>query len=873
MQLRRLDVENIRSYERGQLDLAAGTTLVVGDVGAGKSSLLYAIEMALFGVAEIDATYLVRHGAHHAEVDVRFEDGNHRYEIVRRFRRVRRKGRETFESEKITFRVDGAPTTYTPTEIRARVIELLGFPDNPNPQAHSDLWRWAIYVPQEQMREILSAKPQERLETIRKALGVERFRIAAENAEDLAAELRAAARHRREAAGRLAYHDRDFAEATAAADRLRQERVGLAEQIHRRTDALTAARTEVEALARQVQVGESAVRELEGAEREDAGDASALVDRARTIAERRRELDRRRDEVAVAARDAERLPARSTALAEREEAVRLARAELDRHAEASRALAAARAALEAAERRLAEAIDGERRAAGLEEEARQGLAVAAGEGPAHEPPAPTPAPLAEIDRRLADARAAERTSADELVRHRHDLAEVDELLAAGVCPRCRQTVDPLAFGPHRREAEAATSAAEARHASAVAARERLEAERQARERYERAHDRWVEVEKRRATLRAALAARSAERAAARSALEAAGTGARAAREQVAALAPREEAARALAERLAAAEAARDAARRELEGARLADERARALSAAVDALAIEIARSAEEVALLERRRAERAGRLGELRAEIAAAAATRAKFDAARGRLTVAESALADDRGALVRADTRLDNELRRRDAAERGRAERALLTAEAAERDQRAAWVAGPFHERLLAMEGELLAHAQEAFDRHFVRFFASLVDDPGLVARTGGGFTPEVLIEGEPTPPEALSGGERTALALAFRLALSTVVRSLGGVRLQTLLLDEPTDGFSAEQVVRMGELLGALELPQVVIVSHEAQLTSIADRTIRVVKRDGRAVLEADARATPDEPASAPSAAEPAPPAPPPERPAPAS
>lgn len=156
MQLRRLDVENIRSYERDGLDLAAGTTLVVGDVGAGKSSLLYAIEMALFGVAEIDAAYLVRHGASHAVVRVRFEDAEHAYEIERRFRRLRRKGRETFESERISFRVDGAATTYTPTEIRHRVIELLGFPDNPNPQAHSDLWRWAIYVPQEQMREILA---------------------------------------------------------------------------------------------------------------------------------------------------------------------------------------------------------------------------------------------------------------------------------------------------------------------------------------------------------------------------------------------------------------------------------------------------------------------------------------------------------------------------------------------------------------------------------------------------------------------------------------------------------------------------------------------------------------------------------------------
>ena len=221
MQLRRLEVRNIRSYESGRVEFGPGTTLIVGDVGSGKTSLLYAIEMALFGVAEVDAPYLVRHGAPHAEVAVRFEDGDHRYDVSRRFRRIRRKGRESFESERITFREDGRETSYSATEVRQRVIELLGFPDNPNPQAHSDLWRWAIYVPQEKMREILSAKPQERLETIRKALGVERYRTAAENAQELSADLRGSARHRRESAERLAHHDLEFAEATEAADRLR----------------------------------------------------------------------------------------------------------------------------------------------------------------------------------------------------------------------------------------------------------------------------------------------------------------------------------------------------------------------------------------------------------------------------------------------------------------------------------------------------------------------------------------------------------------------------------------------------------------------------------------------------------------------------
>ena len=242
MQLRKLEVTNIRSFEDGQLDLGPGTTLLVGDVGAGKSSLLYAVEMALFGVAEVDAAYLVRHGTAHAEVAVTLQDDEHTYAIRRRFRRVRRRGRETFEPERLTYAEDGAPAAYSATEIRQRVIDLLGFPDNPNPHAHSDLWRWAIYVPQERMREILAAHPEERLETVRKALGVERYRLAAGNAQILAVDLRASARHRREEAGRMAHWETELADAHRESDRLQVERAALATAVAQQEAELLQAR-------------------------------------------------------------------------------------------------------------------------------------------------------------------------------------------------------------------------------------------------------------------------------------------------------------------------------------------------------------------------------------------------------------------------------------------------------------------------------------------------------------------------------------------------------------------------------------------------------------------------------------------------------
>jgi exonuclease SbcC len=257
---------------------------------------------------------------------------------------------------------------------------------------------------------------------------------------------------------------------------------------------------------------------------------------------------------------------------------------------------------------------------------------------------------------------------------------------------------------------------------------------------------------------------------------------------------------------------------------------------------------EETQGIDRRIAERSGRIEALAAKVREAAPLAERLGEVQARLREKEEELEVDRRALVRTDTQLDQAVRRVADSERGRAERARRVAEAEDLEAKAAWLAGPFRVAVLSMEQKILAHAQVMFERNFARYFAALIDDPALVARTDVAFTPAVAIEGEWTPAEALSGGERTSLALAFRLALAQVVRSLGSLRLDTVLLDEPTDGFSPEQVVRMGELLDTLSLPQVVLVSHEDALGAIADRVVRVRKTDGLSTLEVGGRAAED-------------------------
>jgi DNA repair protein SbcC/Rad50 len=53
-------------------------------------------------------------------------------------------------------------------------------------------------------------------------------------------------------------------------------------------------------------------------------------------------------------------------------------------------------------------------------------------------------------------------------------------------------------------------------------------------------------------------------------------------------------------------------------------------------------------------------------------------------------------------------------------------------------------------------------------------------------------------------------------------------------IILDEPTDGFSNEQLDRVRVVLDQLNLKQVIIVSHESKMEGFVDNIIRINKEN---------------------------------------
>ncbi len=108
--------------------------------------------------------------------------------------------------------------------------------------------------------------------------------------------------------------------------------------------------------------------------------------------------------------------------------------------------------------------------------------------------------------------------------------------------------------------------------------------------------------------------------------------------------------------------------------------------------------------------------------------------------------------------------------------------------------------------------------------------------------FTPIIEQNGYELLFENMSGGERTSCALAYRLALNKSINDLiTTIKTRDLIiLDEPTDGFSSEQLERVRDVITQLNIKQIIIVSHEAKIESFADSVIRITKENHASAIK---------------------------------
>ena len=149
-------------------------------------------------------------------------------------------------------------------------------------------------------------------------------------------------------------------------------------------------------------------------------------------------------------------------------------------------------------------------------------------------------------------------------------------------------------------------------------------------------------------------------------------------------------------------------------------------------------------------------------------------------------------------------------------------------------WMEDYFLPLCHTIEKQVMISVHNMFNQLFQEWFSLLIDDENVFARIDESFTPVIEQNGYEIIFGNLSGGEKTSAALAYRLALNRVINDIiHEIRTKELLiLDEPTDGFSSEQLDKVRDVLEKMPLRQTIIVSHETKIESFVDNVIHIGK-----------------------------------------
>lgn len=186
MKLNKLILKNIRSYEEEEISFREGSTLLSGDVGSGKTTILLAIEYALFGLQPGQkGAALLKHNADLGSVTLECTiDGQ---EIV--IERVMKRSQKSVNQEYTAITINGAKEELSITELKTKILELLGYPMD-FLKKNNLLYRYTVYTPQEEMKEIILEDPESRLDVLRHIFGIDRYKTIKENTALVALKLR-----------------------------------------------------------------------------------------------------------------------------------------------------------------------------------------------------------------------------------------------------------------------------------------------------------------------------------------------------------------------------------------------------------------------------------------------------------------------------------------------------------------------------------------------------------------------------------------------------------------------------------------------------------------------------------------------------------
>src|SRR3989344_4725790 len=186
MKIKKITLNNIRSYSSESLILPSGSTLLSGDVGAGKTTILLAIEHAFFGLQPGQrGSSLLSNKEDEGSIILDFEIDNQEITIERKLKR----GSKTITQDYASLTINGQKEELSVTELKIKVLNLLGYPEDFLKKTNI-LYRYTVYSPQEEMKSIILEDPEKRIDLLRHIFGVDKYKNIKDNISIVALKLR-----------------------------------------------------------------------------------------------------------------------------------------------------------------------------------------------------------------------------------------------------------------------------------------------------------------------------------------------------------------------------------------------------------------------------------------------------------------------------------------------------------------------------------------------------------------------------------------------------------------------------------------------------------------------------------------------------------
>ncbi len=192
MRIKTVLLENIRSHGKSRIDFERGFNCLVGGLGTGKSSILYAIDFALFGDPLARSyNYLLREGEGFGKIVVEFLLNGRTYRIERGLKR-HAKGISQ-DAEHLNFYEEDKLLASMRNEAIAEQMKAITGLDK-------EIFREVVWVRQEHLKELLDVAPRERQKRLDQLFGLSDYEEAWSNIRGV----------QREYEGEKRAHEKDF---------------------------------------------------------------------------------------------------------------------------------------------------------------------------------------------------------------------------------------------------------------------------------------------------------------------------------------------------------------------------------------------------------------------------------------------------------------------------------------------------------------------------------------------------------------------------------------------------------------------------------------------------------------------------------------